>query len=322
MPTAADHLAAFASLQKRTPFGYEHAHTHDGGKHSFHLVFGAITHGNEVGSLPAFVGIARALIDGSLPYGGRVTLMLGNPEAALAGQRLLEADLNRAFVDGDTHEHRRARQLTPILESADLFLDFHQVSVRTPQPFYTLPWSLTAWRWLRALEGAPVWITRPPGQVFATGTRGGDEVVRQRGKPGLTLELGEAGLFPEAAARTAAVIARALALADAIAEGRTTLAEASDLSPPLRFLRTAHKEPFGDPARALRPGLGYFDLVRAGERLERPGSPPIIAPVDGVLVFPKYVDRAPDGRALPPIPTDIFHIAQPMPQHPHDLWQD
>ena len=115
----------------------------DGGRHSLHLVFGTMVHGNEVGPLPAVVELAEALAAGELTFGGRVTVFVGNPAAGLRGVRLLEADLNRVFVDStiDTVEHRRARELRRILDTADLFVDFHQTNSPTPTAFYIFPWS-------------------------------------------------------------------------------------------------------------------------------------------------------------------------------------
>ncbi|MFO0006033.1 MAG: succinylglutamate desuccinylase/aspartoacylase family protein, partial [bacterium] len=87
-------------------------------------------HGDEVGSLPAGLDLARALRSGARRFGGRVSLIVGNPEAGLVDRRFLQADLNRVFLDlppehpaFGTHEHRRAAALAPVLDAADLFLD-------------------------------------------------------------------------------------------------------------------------------------------------------------------------------------------------------
>ncbi len=103
-------LARFESIAIPGPFDYPWCHSVDGGQHDIHVVFGAMVHGNEFGSLPAVVRLVECLKNGDIRFGGRVTIFLGNPEAARENKRFLEADLNRVFLEnrGDRHEHHRA----------------------------------------------------------------------------------------------------------------------------------------------------------------------------------------------------------------------
>ncbi|MCB9745197.1 MAG: succinylglutamate desuccinylase/aspartoacylase family protein [Alphaproteobacteria bacterium] len=286
------------------------------------LAFGAVVHGDETGPLPAFIDLARRLRAGALRYPGRVSLILGNPDAARAGRRFLEADLNRVFVDrpADSLEARRAAALRPLLDEAALFIDFHQVSLPCRHAFWTLPWGPEAALWTRALRGAPAWVTRAPGQIFAAGTCCMDEYVRKQGRPGLTLELGQKGLNPAHARRVVEVVERCLGLAEALPEDPGALARAAAQAPPLELLVTAHKEPFGAPARRLRPGMRYFEPVEAGEELAAPGAPSLLAPQSGQLLFQKYLARDEAGRPLEPLPTDIFHLVRPLDGDPAALW--
>jgi succinylglutamate desuccinylase len=296
---------------------------HDGGQHTLELVFGVLLHGDEVGPIDAALALIRGLADGSERYGGRLTIFVGNPEAARAGRRFLEADLNRVFLDDapPSLEQRRARALMPLLDACDLFIDFHQTAGLSLEPFWTLPWSTPAWRWIRIAGDGHLWTTRAPGLTFASGTCCGDEYARHQGTPGLTLEVGPKGFSDEATAITLACMRRALAAADALAGGASLEALAEGRPEP-RFLLTAHKEPFGDSRRALTPGLANFMPVRAGQRLSPEGAPEVVSPVSGLLLFPKYPPRGPDGAALPPAPTDLFHVLQDAPEHPLALFGD
>ena len=90
--------------------------------------------------------------------------------------RYLEADLNRVFLDtgNDRHEDRRAKQAMPILDAADVFLDFHQTILPTAQPFH-LPVAEVGWQWARAVRGTDVWVRDPasaslPARSAATST--------------------------------------------------------------------------------------------------------------------------------------------------------
>jgi succinylglutamate desuccinylase len=316
-------LDRFDALRTPGPYAYPRHHHHDGGKHDLHVVIGAIIHGDEVGSLPAVVGLLDRLLHHDASFGGKLTVFLGNPEASLLGRRFVESDLNRVFVDDppDDHEGRRARELRPMLDDADVFLDLHQTILETDRPFYIFPWSIPGWQWARAIAGARTWVTRPPTQAFSPGTCCADEYVRLRGRPGLTLELGQRGFSDDAAARAAGAIDRLIRVADRVGLGADTLAGAATHEPDLDFVETRWRGAFTDPMLRLKPGLTNFAPVRAGERLSADGSPELAAPADGLLLFPKYPDYAPDGRVVEPRPGEIVRVVAPLPEHPAVAWE-
>lgn len=298
----------------RPRLGYRWSTFFDGGRHAEHLVVSGLIHGNEVGSLPALVALAEAISAGSVSYGGRITVLLGNPEAARQGVRFLEADLNRVFVDNTltTHEHERGRTLRPLLDEASLHLDLHQTIEPTHSAFAIFPWSAEGESWVRALDAAPLWVTRAPGQSFSPGTCCADEYVRLAGKPALTIELSQKGFDPGAAARSEAVVSRAMAVLDGIASGGVTLEAAAAAGGRPELLVTAHAERFGDAGRALRPGLLNLQPVAAGTVLSEGGGAAVVAPCDGRLLFPKYPPRGADGRAVAPVPGEIVRVVAPL----------
>lgn len=318
----ADHLAAFDAARTAGPFAYPRHSWHDGGQHELHVVIGSMVHGDEVGSLPAVVRLMQALADGSVTYGGKLTVFVGNPEAGAQDRRFLESDLNRVFVEEppDTHEGRRARELLPILDAADVFLDLHQTILHTDRPFYIFPWSVVGWQWARAIGGAHTWVTRPPTEAFSAGTCCADEYVRLRGKPGITLELGPKGFDPAAEERAWNALVRLLALADRIGTGES-LEDAAAAEPDLQFVQTTWRCRFDDPRMHLRPGLVNFEPARAGEILSAPGTPEITAPMDGMLLFPKYAEYQ-GGVVVEPRPGEIVRIVTEVDDHPLGRWPD
>lgn len=318
MPAVRSLLDRFRERAVPGPSSYPWAHHHDGGRHAHHLVVTLLVHGNEHGTLPAGLRLIDALIDGSVVHGGRVTLALANPEAALQDRRFLDFDLNRAFafVPGrEGHEHTRARELRPLLDAADLLLDLHQTGTPTASPFWTFPWNPVFGHWARVLQAAPIGITRPPDQGFAApDLKCIDEYVRNRGLPGICLELGARGQDPEQAESAYRSLVRTLDVIDAIAAGHTTLADEAASQPELTWYTTAHREAWGDPRRALRPGLENWSPVRAGEDLSAADSPLIQVERDGRVLFPKY--------PLPsePRPAHLFHLATELPAHPDEVF--
>jgi succinylglutamate desuccinylase len=273
-----------------------------------------MVHGNETGSLPAAIRLIETLQAGELDYGGRVSVFVGNPEASRAGKRFLEADLNRVFLptDGTAHEQRRAVELMPILDAADLFIDFHQTILASESPFYIFPWSVDGEAWARAIAGAEVWVTRAPGQSFSSGTCCADEYVRQLGRVALTLELGEQGIRADAEQRCLGAMLETLALVDWGALDEGMVGCFAEKRAPLALFETVHAEAFADPAMCLRAGLVNFQQVSQGEILSKQGTPEIVASCAGRLMFPKYPERSGDGLARTPHAREIFRIVRAL----------
>ncbi len=317
----ARYLEMFDSIAQPAPGAYKRSHHYDGGSHDFHVVIGCMIHGNEVGSLPAVVDMMRLLRDHQFTFGGKVTFFVGNPEAGMEDARFLEADLNRVFVDDppDNHEGRRARELKPLLDEADLFLDLHQTILATEEPFYIFPFSMEGWHWARAIEGARMWVTRHPGAAFSTGTCCADEYVRLKGKPGMTLELGEKGFHFDGQRVAIEAVRRVLHLADRVGYG-ADIGSIAQQSPELKFLHTVHREAFATEELALEPGWVNFKPVSKGQQMNARKTPDLVAPEDGFVLFPKYPPIESDGSYKKPLPGEIYRIVQELEGHPADVY--
>lgn len=86
-------------------------------------------------------------LDTLLPYlsitAGKVIFIYANPRAIMQGARQTEANLNRMFKPDDqltaeqlaSYEYRRAQELKPYLEQADVLLDIHSSSNPDSVPF-------------------------------------------------------------------------------------------------------------------------------------------------------------------------------------------
>ena len=314
-PAASDlatDLDAFRAIASPGPYAYAWAHHHRGrGAHAAHAVFGFIIHGNESGTVPAALRLVRALRDGDLDPGGPVTILLGNPEAARTDLRFTEEDLNRVFTfdrPADSHERRRAEAIRPILDDADLFLDFHQTQTPTQNAFWTFPWDARFGHWARIVRAAPVGLTRPAGQVFSKGTCCLDEYVRGRGEIGITVELGERGPDPRQADAAFDAVRRVVAALDAMGGlgDPVALAARAATEPEITWYQTAHVVAARDTRDRLRPGVTNWMPVAEDERLSAEGTPELRAPGAGVVLFPKY--PAPGD----PPPPELFRIGQPI----------
>ena len=296
---------------------------------SFHIGASVMIHGNEIGPLEGLLDIMEALEYGRLPYSGRFTCFIGNPEAGLQNQRFLDHDLNRVFEgsspikETDSHEQRRAKELCPLLDQFDLYIDFHQTLLDVQSPFYIGPWNRTTWHWIRLMQGAQLWVTRPANQGGG-GFLCADEYVRQRGKPSIALELGALGWNPLARSGVWKCLSQAFRAVEQNAYQGTELELFSQSRPDLEFYQTSYRHPFHNPQQALREGWINFSPVHQGQRLtpNHDEESPVFASCDGAILFPKYPPRDEKGSALDPRPKELFRIVQKLNQHPCELWEE
>ncbi|MBP2228114.1 putative deacylase [Azospirillum agricola] len=106
-----------------------------------HVVLNALVHGNEISGAIALDALFRM---GVRPRRGRLSLVFANTAAYRLfdrqnpyASRFIDEDFNRIWspelLDGrrDSVELRRARQLRPVYESADLLLDLHSMTADT-----------------------------------------------------------------------------------------------------------------------------------------------------------------------------------------------
>jgi len=100
-----------------------------------HVVVVGGTHGNEPAGVRAMVAFHRQLQNGEIKLeSGKVSLLLGNPQAYQKDRRYIDRDLNRSFdhPEGATLEGRRAAEIIEYLgRNNDIvaLLDLHSVSI-------------------------------------------------------------------------------------------------------------------------------------------------------------------------------------------------
>jgi succinylglutamate desuccinylase len=104
-------------------------------KEGAHVVVVGGTHGNEPAGVKAMVAFHRQLQNGENQLeSGKVSLLLGNPQAYQKDQRYIDWDLNRSFdaPNRTTVEGRRAGDILNYLDrnrSVAALLDLHSVSI-------------------------------------------------------------------------------------------------------------------------------------------------------------------------------------------------
>lgn len=117
--------------------GVDYVHVFDSGQPGPTVMVQALTHGNEICGA---IALARLLALEPAPPSGRLILAFANVEAYQRfddsdphASRCVDEDLNRVWADEvlfgprDSCELRRARQLQPFVDRADLLLDIHSM---------------------------------------------------------------------------------------------------------------------------------------------------------------------------------------------------
>jgi len=117
--------------------GVEYVHVLDSGKPGPNVMIQALTHGNEICGALAVDWLFREKVS---PARGKLTLAFANVEAFARfdyddpdRSRYIDEDYNRVWADDalfgsrDSIELRRARQLQPFVDAADVLLDLHSM---------------------------------------------------------------------------------------------------------------------------------------------------------------------------------------------------
>ena len=123
--------------------GIPYVRTLQSGRAGPHAVITALVHGNELCGAWALTRLLQR--DAIQPKSGRLSLVFANTEAYQRfdpdqprATRYLDEDLNRVWdlstLDGprQSRELRRARELRPLIESADWLLDLHSMQLESP----------------------------------------------------------------------------------------------------------------------------------------------------------------------------------------------
>ena len=118
------------------------------GKSGKHLVFVGALHGNEPAGIEAMIKFHRHFVSNNLQLkAGKITFVLGSPESFVLGERFIDQNLNRAFINlgnnlvkdnqketklggGLNYETKRATEFYRFFQhqKPDCLLDFHSVS--------------------------------------------------------------------------------------------------------------------------------------------------------------------------------------------------
>ena len=287
--------------------GVDWVHVFDSGRSGPSVMVQALTHGNEICGA---IALDWLLAQGFRPQRGRLTLAFANV-AAFARfdpadpfpSRLVDEDYNRVWADasldgpGDTVELRRARQLRPFVDAADLLLDIHSMS----EPCRPLMVCGT----VEKNVGYARELGVPADLIVDTGHAAGLRMVDRGGfgdplspKRALLIECGQH--WEHAAADVAIdALVRFLGLTGA-ADPAWVQARARLPLPPVQRLVRVTEAVVARSAgfRFLVPAVGLSVVAKAGTPVAQDGDHVWATPYDdAVLVMPGLRNLKPGGTA-------------------------
>ncbi|MCB0357290.1 MAG: succinylglutamate desuccinylase/aspartoacylase family protein [Bdellovibrionales bacterium] len=274
-----------------------------------HLYFSTCVHGNEIGSLPAVLNFIKKLEQKIIIYPGTITLSLGNVEALKAGVRYIDHDMNRHFGDRQCQhrEGQRANELCQLINECDIFVDFHQTIEPTSEPFYVIVDTIENRSFVKRLQLVKKAILRSPTHdTYLTAST----YANKQHKISATIELSQIGINDQATALCAELINSTLEIAAKLKQKNNIQQLAIDL-PELTWLAIAHYQKFDGPKCILKPGWANLTAVKEHQVLGKTDlGQDFLAPFNGYVLFPKYVDRDAQGTPLKPPPQDIIAITK------------
>ena len=264
-----------------------------------HALIMALMHGNELCGAHAIAYLHTHQVR---PIKGQITLAFANVAAydtfdsrRSGDARFLDEDLNRVWrteiLDGQqtSRELRRARELRPLVESADYLLDLHAMENTGPPLVLT---GLTE----RAVDlatriGVPEYIVRDGGHANGTRLRDYGPFSTDDGdRTALLIECGQRE-HPDSASVAVDVSVKFLACLDLISPDTRSRLSARKRAPIQRIQRivdvTHAVTASSDKFVFLEDVDGFQVIQRAGTVIARDGDKPVKTPYNNcVLVMP------------------------------------
>jgi predicted deacylase len=276
--------------------GIDYVHRFSSGAAGPHVLVTALVHGNEICGAIALDWLLRQKFR---PVRGTLTLAFCNVVAyqhfdpAVPGDsRFMDEDFNRVWSPerlagaGNSVELRRARELVPVVEAADLLLDIHSMQHKTPA--LTISGPLEKGRRLAREIAFPALVVSDEGH--AGGRRMRDYgAFGDPAKPQNSL-LVECGQHWETASEAVAkeTLVRFLAHAG-IADAAWVRRHLSKAKPaPQRLIEVTHAVTIQSPEfRFAGNYLGLEVIPKKGSVLAHDGREPVRTPYDDcVLIMP------------------------------------
>lgn len=255
-----------------------------------------LIHGVEVGGLGVLCSLLELLVHDGMPLNISLGIAVGNAQAAEKSVRFVERDLNRSFGREAAMllEEKRADELELLLCHSRYFIDFHQVKLPSPSPFWIFPYTPDGLAFARAI-GPDVPLITHWGKGFSADGQCSDEFVNKQGGAGVTIELGQNGFDARQIGLGLQIALQGISYVSSKLSGSMPMQRTVAVRAPVYTWGEIVPYP-NTGAPVLDAGWSNFMPVKKGQRLGLFDGQEIKASTDGLILFPKYPDLAADGR--------------------------
>lgn len=259
------------------------------------MTIGALTHGNEWAGLGVVNDILSLLATDIFSLKVSLGIVLGNVAAARVNKRFLEHDLNRCFVRKQAAqqtwslEEKRAKSMEPFLAQTQYFIDLHQTILRSDEAFFIFPYDRSSFEFARAISPLHAVVTHW-GKGFSTEGMCTDEFVIHSGAKGISFETGQNGFDPYQISTGVQLVLSAIAFVQAQYLGEDFPSSKSQKEKG-KIYTFKHSVPYPQNGLVqLKEGFYNFKNIEKGDFLAQIAENPLLSPISGKLLFPKYVD--------------------------------
>jgi predicted deacylase len=296
------------------------------------LIVVAAMHGNEPAGVHAVRAVLSKMEASDLPLRGELVALVGNVEALSRQTRFIETDMNRLWTDdrvgsirAGTADSDRAeyRELAELLRDLDglvhdapdgvIVVDLHTTS-GPGAPFACISDTLRS-RAI-ALELPVPLVLGIEEAIHGTML----EYLEEQGRPMVLVEGGQHDAAEtvdnlESALWLILEAAGIIATADIPQLDRHRARLRGSMRGLPRVVEVVYRHPVTeDSGFRMRSGLAHFDRVTKGQPLADDDGGTIAAPVDGLLIMPRYQAQGHDGffigRAIRRSWLDVSRIAR------------
>jgi predicted deacylase len=276
--------------------GIDYATTFDSGRGGPHVLVSAVVHGNEICGAIALDWLFK---QNFRPFQGKLTLLFCNVAAYRSfdpktpyASRFVDEDFNRVWnettLDGprQSQELARAREIRPLVASADLLLDIHSMQHATPALMLCGPHQKGR-RFARQV-GVPAIVVGDEGHSAGKRMRDyGDFGDPASTKNALLVECGQHWESGSADMARQCLVRFLVATGAASAEWASAHLSVA-APPPQRVIEVTEAVTIkSDAFRFAAPFKGLETIARKGDPIADDGGTPVLAPYDDcVLIMP------------------------------------
>lgn len=301
-------LTEFDELQKKFPGPVSNSLSFGDANSKNHLLVIAAIHGNETGSIPVIIEMAKKI--NALSFNFKMTFLIGNRQAVIANKRFITHDLNRIIKPNQETdpEHKRAQELVTIIQTASALLDMHQTRRVSKSPFYIFTPDTLSFALAGAFKATDMVIEDL--SLAEHGEMSSVEFAQSLAIPAVAIELGQKGITKESYDVGWTILTNAIELFRTLKSDLQSELQLQNKASHLKKMKIILDIEVENEKDHLIGDLVNLSPVAAGQVIgKRASGADITVQSSGYVLFPQYPERHPNHMPLEPYGRVLCSIA-------------